>query len=253
MVAQAHKQNNFGADELWVKVGNGINRLLLRCDLTPLGGRAPDVASATVRLRIESQTFQRTGTAFSIHASDGSVPPWIEGVDRFAQITYCQRPEYFRPAKSNGGAGATWNCPQDPNVRDGKMKGCAVAWAGGFPGHAPAPTDVVIEAPDPNPSCTWSLACHAAGGGVDCWRAIEFDVTADVGRWLATGEFSAGWLVKQTAEKGRGAFFAFSREFAVCVLRIPELRPQLIVVLAEQPGDPPAVPDLPDHCEYVSR
>jgi hypothetical protein len=252
MLAQAHKQNNFGAVELWVKIGNGINRVLLRCDLTPLAGRASDLLSAVVRLRIQSQTFQKAGTSFSIHAADGSAPPWIEGVDRFDSIKYCQRREFFRPARANGGAGTTWNCAQDPNVRDGKTKGCVGAWAGGFPGHAPAPTDTLIQVSDPDPTCAESLACYAAGGGVDCWRSIEFDVLADVARWLAADAFEAGWLIKQTAENSRGGFFAFSREIAVCVLGISDLRPQLIVTLAEQPGDPPAIPDLPDHCEYVN-
>jgi hypothetical protein len=252
MLAQAHKQNNFGAVELWVKIGNGTNRILLRCDLTPLAGRAADLLSAVVRLRIQSQTFQKTGTSVSIHAADGSSPPWIEGVDRFDAIKYCQRREFFRPARANGGAGATWNCAQDPNVRDGKTKGCIGAWAGGFPGHAQAPTDMVIQAPSPDPSCVESLACYAAGGGVDCWRPIEFNVIGDVARWLAADTFDAGWLIKQTGENSRGAFFAFSREIAVCVLGVPDLRPQLIVTLAEQPGDPPPIPDLPDHCEYVN-
>jgi len=254
MVARAHKHNNFGVDELWVKVANGINRALLRCDLTPLAGRSTDLARAVVRLRIERQTFQKGGTSFSIHAGDGSGPQWIEGVDRFDAITYCQRSEFFRPARAYGGAGTTWNCAQDPNVRDGKSKGCVGPWAGGFPGHAPTPTDTVVQTPEPDPSCAESLDCYAAGGGVDCWRAIEFDVTADVEGGLAAGQFAASWLVKQTVEKnGHGAFFAFSREFAVCVLGIPELRPLLIVALAEQPGDPPTIPDLPDRCEYMTR
>ena len=122
---------------------------------------------------------------------------------------------------------------------------CSAAhkWTGGFPGHATTASATAMVARETGLTCSAALECADAGGGADCWRKVDWTVTADVVAALGAGAPHVGWLLKRAAETGQGGFYAFSEEMAVCVMGLPEIRPMLIVSLVPRAGDPPVVPD----------
>jgi hypothetical protein len=264
MLMEAHPGDNDGAGGvLWPK-WNGLgleSRVLLGFDLAPLAGRADDVVAATVVLRASTHTFAARGSRLAIHAMEsGASVDWVEGDRRYNTFAYCSRRDLRRAANGTGGPGATWTCEDDEGPG-----GCATPWpdatpwVGGFasPGEDPAhlprgaravPTDTNLERRGYDPLCRQALSCFAATGSVECWRGVELDVTPDVREMLAIGHRHSSWLLRKPLIEAGSAYF-FSREGAVCIMRIPDLRPQLLVTLVKRPDDPPAIPEPADHCE----
>jgi len=265
---QAHPHDSDGAwGFLWPKWNSERleNRILLGFDLTPLAGRAADVLGASVILTASSHTFPaKRGTVFHIHAMEpGALVDWVEGDGRFDTFAYCSRRDLRRPGTGVGGPGVTWTCEAE-DVEDGAPI-CLTpwspptAWLGGFaqagepPDHLPrgfrtVPTDSPSELKGYAPLCAQALSCFAATGSVDCWRRVTLDVTPDVREMLATGRFHPSWLIRKDRVEAGGAYF-FSREGAVCIMGVRDLRPQLLVTLVGTPADPPTIPEPPDHCE----
>lgn len=244
LIASAHKDNNYGLGQLWVKVGNGINRMLVGCDLSAIAGRADDVVAASYRIRLHTANLTTDGTELALHREDGTRPAWVEGLGLFDALFYCSISQLRVPASNLGGPGATWKCPVDPDTRKGTLTpACdpAQGWAGGFPGHAPTPS-AVMRAQGTIPRCSASMDCFFGAGGADCWRPIDWDVTGDVQAALADPVApGVRWLLKRTVETGGGFFYAWPEEHAVCALGLPAVRPLLRVTLL---GAPPSV--IPD-------
>lgn len=247
MLAEAHKPNNWGAwGLLWVKVGNGRTRILVGVDLTPLAGRTADIVSAKLRLRAATITGSSDGDNYDAHLQDaGAGFDWTEGSGRFDKMSYCDAQQYYAPPLIGTGAGATWACPSDPNIADGKTTPCANPWTGGFPGFLGSPSATRRIFNRDASSCSSSLSCWTATGTLDCWAPLEWDVTADVVASLSAGSAHPSWLIQRAAETGAGGFYAFSRESA-CVGLPDGLGPRLVVALT---GPPPVIPSPPPHCE----
>lgn len=264
-VMAAHPRDNDGAwGYLWLK-WNSVpleNRVLLGFDLSPLAGRAADVVSATVVLRAADHTFPTRGTRFGIHALKPGALDWEEGDLRFDLFSYCSRRDLHRAPTGEGGPGVTWSCESDSRDLGGTVS-CVLPsppepWLGGSPSPADTPRpeprgfrasamDSRVESRGYDPRCRQALGCFESSSNVDCWRKVELDATSDVRRRLSSGEHRASWMLRK-AGVGVGGVRFFSREGAICILGVPMLRPQLIVTLVERPGDPPRVPEPPDHC-----
>ena len=247
MLAEAHKMNNWGEwGLLWIKLGNGRNRILIGADLSPLAGRAADIVSVKLRLRAVSIRGSVSGDAYAAHLQDPAAGfDWTEGSGRFDQMYYCDMPQYHVAPLIGTGAGATWVCASDPNIADGKNTGCPALWTGGFPGFLSAASATTTLFNSQAPSCTSSLSCYSASGSLDCWAPLDWDVTADVVASLSGGVSRPSWLIKRAIEAGEGSFYAFSRE-ARCVGLPAGLGPRLVVTLT---GAAPAVADPPPHCD----
>jgi hypothetical protein len=266
-IMEAHPRDNDGAwGFLWLKWNSARgfeNRVLLGFDLAPLDGRADDVLDARIVLHAADHTFPRRGTTFSARLADPTAPPWSEGTGQFDLFAYCGRRDLFRPPTGEGGPGATWTCEDDLGALDPLgAPSCAPAelsgpWLGGLasPADPSAPArGFGITAPASqsesagyDPLCRRALKCFADSGSVDCWRAVEIDVTADVRAALADGVHEASWLLKKERVEAGGARF-FSREGAQCRLGIPTLRPRLEVSLISDGHPAVVVPEPPIDC-----
>lgn len=261
-IMEAHPRDNDGAwGYLWLKWNSARgfeNRVLVEFDLAPLAARAADVLSAAIVLRASDHTFPKRGTRIATHFMDPAAPvAWSEGGRSFDHFTYCGRRDLFRPSTGEGGPGATWSCEDDGGAVDALgAASCAPAgaerpWRGGLlpagdpdlpRGFRTLESASQVEVKGFDPLCRKALACFATSASPDCWRSVALDVTADVREALATGVHAASWLVRKVAVEAGAARF-FSREGALCLLRVPELQPQLRVALAD--GGPPIVIDPP--------
>ena len=272
-LAQAHPYNNDGAwGYLWIKVGNGENRIALGFDTTPLAGLQSNIVSAVIRLRCGDHTFTLSGTSFSIHAYNPyNQIDWIEGNDRFNLFTYADDRRFYRSPKAVGGPGITWRCEADNNPNDGKCN-CLTPWLpfttwnGGLAeptepvanlprGFRTTASDIRIEKKGYDPLQAAALKCYLNGGGVDCWRAVDFDVTADIREFAGIGFNHPTWLIRRTPPaSGSGGAHFFSREGAICIFGIPELTPTLFVTLA-LPADasPIVIPEPEPHCQSYTE
>jgi hypothetical protein len=269
---QAHPHDGDGAwGFLWPKWnGDGLdNRVLVGFDLGPLAGRAADVLAARLRLRAADHTFTARGSRLDAHlVQPDATIDWVEGDGRWDTFAYCSRRDLRRAATGPGAPGATWTCEDEAGAAEG-APACVTpwapptAWAGGLAlpdeasAHLPrgaraAPSATTIERTGYDPLCRKALDCFAATGSSDCWRLVVLDVTADVREVLAVDHLRPSWLLRKPRIEAGAAHF-FSREGAVCILRIPDLRPQLHVTLVARAGDPPVIPEPPDHCEAVAR
>ena len=247
MLAEAHKPNNYGAwGLLWVKVGNGRTRVLVGVDLSPLAGRAADIVSAKLRLRAASITGSSDGDNYEAHLQDaGAGFDWTEGSGRFDKMSYCDAQQYYAPPLLGTGVGATWSCPNDPNIGSSKTTVCGNPWTGGFPGFVSSPFSTRAIFNREAASCSSSLSCWSATGTLDCWAPLDWDVTADVVASLSAGSVHPSWLLKRAVETGAGGFYAFSRE-STCVGLPDRLGPRLVVTLT---GAAPVIQPPQPHCE----
>lgn len=264
-VMEQHPRDNDGAwGFLWLKWNSARgfeNRVMLGFDVTALEGRGADIRSATIVLRAADHTFPVRGTGLGVYFMDPAAPvEWVEGSARFDRFGYCSLRDLFRPPTGEGGPGATWICEDDGGDVDPLgAPACAppspaTSWTGGLAigpeeprGFRSVPSDAQVEHKLYDPLCRKALACFASGGGVDCWRKVELDVTADVRETLQLGRHQPSWLLKKDRVGAGGAHF-FSREGAVCILGIPDLRPQLVVTLDARAGDSPLIAEPPDGC-----
>jgi hypothetical protein len=265
-VMHAHPTDNDGAwGYLWLKWNSPPleNRVLVGFDLAPLTSRESDVLSATITLRAAEHTFPTRGTRIHASLNEPDAVDWVEGDQRFDIFSYCSRRSLLRPPTGTGGPGVTWTCESDTDPVAAEPTCLAPSppepWDGGLPaqsdpptsetrGFGRTPTETSVEVKGYDPLCRKALACFAASASLDCWRKVELDVTSDVRERLASGDYRASWLLrKDRVETGAARFF--SREGALCIMGVPGLRPQLVVTLIERPGDPPTIPDPPDHCE----
>jgi hypothetical protein len=262
---EAHPQDNDGAwGYLWPKLGNQENRIVVGFRLDALAGRSDDVVTAKVVLRAAKHTFRKFGTRFGIYALEpGALLDWLEGDGRHDHFSYCSRRDLRRAPLRSAGPGVTWTCEVDTGTLD-ELPLCATPWgelaiwSGGFAlpgepaerlprGHVATATDSHAEFKGYDPLCRTALACFASSASLDCFRRVEFDVTADVARFLASGEHRPSWVIKKDGPESGAAHF-FSREGARCIMREPALGPQLVLTLVERPDDPPQIPEPDDHC-----
>lgn len=236
-IMQAHRPNNTGAEPvLWLKSGNGADRIVVEFDISSLIGTPLDsISSARVQF-VTDYTRQRR----SYYSRDGFqieirrlLADFAEGNgiwDRYrVRRNYpSQRGQDISPKHATGLA-TTFDCAIDTFADNGKSE-CEQTWNGAMaqaPGPVSTPIVVYREMP-----------------AIDGLKYVNFDVTNDLIDLLSANSEKARYLIKKRHEYSAGnggvavgRIYLFSKESAAHY-RDERLTPKLIVEVDQQNSIP---------------
>jgi hypothetical protein len=151
------------------------NRILVAFDLSGVDKSRVTKATLTFTILDTADNWGDTGRTIDAHRL---LTDWAEGNGKMDGVPGSE-------STRGTGAGATWNCPIDPNISNSNTDG-ATEWGGGNYAPATAPSVLITNG---------------------LTGEVSFDVTMDV----QTGA-DYGWLIRKTNEGANGRIWFHSKE-----------------------------------------
>jgi hypothetical protein len=215
-IMQAHKPNNAGAEPaLWIKSGNGADRIVTEFDISALNNVPLDsILSARVQFvtdytRQRRRHFTRDGFDIEIRRIDTDFEEGNGVWDRYVVKLEFPKPRGLQvmPLHATGLA-TTFACPTDL-LADNSKPECPLEWNGAL--------DMASDA------VSQPITVYNNMPVVDGLQYVSFDVSDDFIDQLSNGNEKARYLVKKRYEGSvgndnaisRGRMYFFSKEGAV--------------------------------------